>query len=122
MLAQVADQVQPFIHWDIWLLVLGLVTPFVTAILTKVGTNDTVKGGVSVVLTAGIALMVTAMKDGSLTWELFVNGWLQILLVHAGSYFMLTSKPVQRVHESTGGVVGGGDVAGPIVDPERPYH
>jgi hypothetical protein len=119
MLAQVTTEVEPFIDVNTWLLLLGLVTPFVTAILTRVDTNDTVKGAVSALVTALVAFVITGIEDGDLTWQAFVNGWLQILFSHAGSWLLVTSKPVEIVNARTPGVIGGGDRPGPVENPEH---
>lgn len=104
-LAQVANDVEPFVHVDTWLLLLGALTPFATAVVTKAGASDGIKAAVSALVTALVAVVVTGIEDGSLTWELWFNGWVQVVVTHAVTW-LFTAKLVQSVNENTPGVVG----------------
>lgn len=102
MLAQVANNVEPFIDVKTILLALGLVTPFVTAILTKANASVELKGFVSGVVTALVAALYGWIEADELTWQLWFNGWVQILISHVVTYLMFTQKRVLQVNAATG--------------------
>jgi hypothetical protein len=106
VLAQVSNNVEPFIDVKTILLALGLVTPFVTAVLTKASASDAVKSAVSGVVTALVAALYGWIEADELTWQLWFNGWVQILIAHAVSWLMFTQRPVAAVNANTPGVIG----------------
>lgn len=93
-----------FVHIDTTLALLGLLTPFVTALIARARIPDWQSGLISAVVTATVVLVKQQLVDDTLTWATFFNGWLQILAVHAGSFFMGLSDPVSRLNAQTGGV------------------
>lgn len=106
MLAQVADQVEPFVDVKTWVLLAGVITPFVTALLTRSTASENTKAAVSAAVIALVALLTTSLQDGSLTVEKWFNGSLQILAAHLATWLM-AGKTIARVNEATPGAVGG---------------
>ncbi len=103
MLAQVATEVEPFLDVKTILLLLGVVTPFVTAVLTKAGASEGTKAAVSAVVIALVALVTTGLSDGSLTWEKWLNGSIQILAAHLATWLM-AGKLVAKTNDATANV------------------
>lgn len=87
---------------DTTLVLLGLATPFLTALLAKARIPDWQSGLISVAVTAAVVLLKQGLVDNTLTWATFINGWIQILGAHMGSYFLGTSDPVARLNAQTG--------------------
>lgn len=103
--AQVDSQVEPFIDVHTVLLLLGVVTPFATALLARTGISYATQSALSALLTALVAYVVTALESGDLTWQKFVNGWVQIGATHLVSW--LATKPaVDVVRDNTPGLIG----------------
>lgn len=94
------DPVEPFIGIDTWLAIIGLVTPFATAVLTKVGTPSIYMTLVSGALAGLAALTVEGLQDGELTWQRWLNGAIQILVFHLLSWKFL-SGPVEATQAAT---------------------
>jgi hypothetical protein len=112
MLAQVTNDIEPFVNVETWLIALGAVTPFVTALLTKAGASVNVKSAVSALVTALVAVIVTGIEGGDLTVEKWFNGWVQIVISH-GVTWLFTQKLVADVNANTPGVIGPRPVAPP---------
>ena len=102
LLAQVENQVEPFIDVRTVLVILGVVGPFVTAILARAGLDDRLKALISGVFIAAAALAHQLIEGGDFTWQAWLNGAIQILVVHVMTWVM--AKPlVLDVNEATGG-------------------
>lgn len=111
MLAQVANEVDPFVDANTWLMLLGLVTPFVTALVARSSASTAVKGAVSGLVTALVAFVVLYVEKGDdLTLRLLFNGWVQIVATHALAFYMFLNKTVLEVNRRTPGFVGGSHV------------
>jgi hypothetical protein len=106
VLAQVTNNVEPFIDVKTILLLIGCVTPFVTALIAKANASETLKGAISACVIALSSALYGWIEADELTWQLWLNGSLQILFTHIASYFMLTSRAVNNVNASTPGVIG----------------
>ena len=106
MLGQVTNQVEPFIDVKTILLLIGCVTPFITAVIAKVDASENLKGAISALVIALSSALYGWIEADELTWQLWLNGSLQILFTHIASYFMVTSSAVHSVNASTPGVIG----------------
>lgn len=93
-----------FLQLDTTLVLLGLVTPFLTALLAKGRIPDWQSGLISVAVTSAVVLLKQGLVDDTLTWATFINGWIQIMGAHLGSFFLGMSDPVSRLNAQTGGV------------------
>ena len=96
----IATEVEPFIGFD-WEALLGFLTVFITAVVSRSYWSDTVKGAISSVTIALVSLVVMLLEGGDFTWEEWANQSLQILVVHLGSWLLLLKEWAARVNVAT---------------------
>lgn len=108
------------------LLLLALVTPFITAFVARPFAADWQKGLVSLVSTATVAAVTKWLQDDSMTWSLFLSSWLQLVIGHLVAWEFLLRKPAAEINARTAGFVGskpaGVPAADVIPDPAHDHH
>ena len=101
------DELEPFVGVDTWLALLGIATPFVTAVLAPAHLSDGLKALVSAVVVGVVTIVKQGLIDGDLTLPRFVNGSIQVLISSCSPRCTMPSsstpaissrKRMQRVH------------------------
>ena len=121
VLAQVeeagTDGFEPFIAIDTWLALIGLLVPFVTALLARRTAPDWQKTIITTAV-AGVATLLTeALQDGDLTLSRIVNGVVQTLAFAALSWIFL-SDPVARLNSALPGGIQVGGARDRTIEPQ----
>lgn len=86
------------------IMLLGVLTPFATAIIAKMRTPDWWKGLISITLSAGVGIVSALFDapDGStIEWSTAVANGFGVYLLHLASYFGITSDMVHRLNRVT---------------------
>ena len=87
-------------------LLLSLITPILTALITTPFAREWQKGLVSIVVTALTAALVKYLQDDSMTWSRFASAWLQLIVAHLVAWEFLVRRPAGLINENTPGIVG----------------
>jgi len=85
------------------LVLLGAITPFVTAVLTKMRDPEWKKGLVSMILVAATGIWAEAQSGDVFSTVEAVQAGAVAWLIHLGTYFGITSEMVARLHKATAG-------------------
>lgn len=81
---------------------IGVITPFITAVVTRVHTPDWKKGVISITL-ASIVGLIGGMIDASGTgfdWRMALNDGIAVWGTHLLTYFGITATMVERLNSA----------------------
>jgi hypothetical protein len=105
MLADVAPNSVSLAQLDGILLIVGIVVPFITALGAKYDAPDWLKGLISITASAIIAYVRLQIDSNQeVTWEAFVNGFIQVWGAALITWLGITADAVARVNQTTGHV------------------
>ena len=99
------DQLLPFITVDQWVVLLGLVVPFVTAVIKRFGSPDWFSTLITAALSSIVALTVEGLQAGDLTFDRWLNSAI-VCFVTALVSWLATSDPVAWLNRRIPGGIG----------------
>lgn len=112
------DQLHTFVSVDQWVVLLGLVIPFVTALIKRYGAPDWVSTIITGALAAIVAFTVEGLQAGDLTFDRWANS-AGVAFVTALVSWLATSDPVSWLNRRfPGGITVGSRVT--TIEPTPP--
>jgi len=84
------------------LFLIGALLPFVTALVTKFKTPDWQKGLVSMIGACLAGTAISALSDGTITWETWAQDSVTIWLTHLATWLGVSSQAVAKLNQATG--------------------
>jgi hypothetical protein len=99
------DQLQPLLTIDQWLVLLGMVVPFATAVIKRFGAPDWVSSLITLVLSASVSFVVELLQAGDLTFDRWRNGAIQVGLTALVTWFF-ASDPISWLNRRVPGGIG----------------
>lgn len=87
------DQLLPWVSVDQWVVLCGLVVPFVTALIKRFGSPDWFSTLITAALSSIVALTVEGLQAGDLTFDRWLNSAI-VAFVTALVSWLATSDPV----------------------------
>jgi len=83
--------------------IIGLFTPFLTAIVIRAKDHDWIKGAVSILAAVVAGIVISAGHDAGFDLNDTINQATGIVSIHIVSWLMVTGALVKRVSDRTAG-------------------
>jgi hypothetical protein len=85
-------------------MLLGAITPFITAVAARLRTPDWFKGLISITLAAAVGIVsaiLDAPEGSTIEWQTAIENGGGVWAVHLMTYFGITSDMVKKLHDTT---------------------